>query len=68
MRTSKVASIAARLNVGTWRARALPADKLAWVAELRAGGARVLAVGDGVNDAPVLAGADVRLRWPKERS
>jgi len=56
--SSKVASIAARLNVA-WRARLLPADKLAWVAELRAGGARVLAVGDGVNDAPFLAGADL---------
>jgi Cu2+-exporting ATPase len=39
----------------------LPADKLAWLAELRAGGARVLAVGDGINDAPVLAGADVAI-------
>ncbi len=57
----KVASIAARLNVGAWRARALPADKLAWLTELRAGGARVLAVGDGINDAPVLAGADVAI-------
>jgi len=58
---SRVANIAARLNVGSWRARALPADKLAWLTELRAGGARVLAVGDGINDAPVLAGADVAI-------
>jgi Cu2+-exporting ATPase len=58
---SKVAAIASRLNVGTWRARQLPAEKLAWVAELRATGARVLAVGDGINDAPVLAGADVAI-------
>jgi len=58
---SKVASIAARLNIDTWRARVLPKDKLAWVDELRAGGARVLAIGDGVNDAPVLAGADVAI-------
>jgi Cu2+-exporting ATPase len=57
----KVANIAARLNVSAWRARTLPADKLAWLAELRAGGARVLAIGDGVNDAPVLAGADVAI-------
>jgi Cu2+-exporting ATPase len=54
----KVAVIAERLDIGEWRARQLPADKLAWLAELRAGGARVIAVGDGVNDAPVLAGAD----------
>ena len=35
------------------------ADKLAWLASLRATGARVIVVGDGVNDAPMLAGADV---------
>ncbi len=58
---AKVASIAERVKVDTWRARAMPADKLAWLAELRAGGARVLAVGDGINDAPVLAGADVSI-------
>ena len=49
------------LDVGAWRARKLPAEKLAWLTELRAGGARVLAVGDGINDAPVLAGADVAI-------
>ena len=58
---SRVAVVAERLNIGNWRARALPADKLAWLAELRASGARVLAVGDGVNDAPLLAGADVAI-------
>ena len=46
----------------------LPAEKLAWVAELRAAGARVLAVGDGVNDAPVLAGADVAIALAEGRS
>jgi Cu2+-exporting ATPase len=56
---AKVAAVAARLGISTWLARQLPADKLAWLATLRAGGARVVAVGDGVNDAPVLAGADV---------
>lgn len=55
----KVAAAAARLGIAHWRARLRPADKLAQLAELRAAGARVIAVGDGINDAPVLAGADV---------
>jgi Cu2+-exporting ATPase len=58
---ARVATIAQELGVTEWRARQLPADKLAWLAELRAGRARVLVVGDGVNDAPVLAGADVAI-------
>ncbi len=58
---SKVAAIAARLGIEQWRARQMPADKLAWLGELRASGARVIAVGDGINDAPVLAGADVSI-------
>ncbi len=56
---AKVASIAAAVGVTTWRGRLLPADKLAWISAMRAAGARVIVVGDGVNDAPVLAGADV---------
>lgn len=57
----KVADVAAHLGVSDWHARQLPADKLAWLTALRADGARVIAVGDGVNDAPVLAGADVAI-------
>ncbi|HKE93245.1 MAG TPA: cation-translocating P-type ATPase, partial [Povalibacter sp.] len=58
---TRVADIAAQLRITDWHARLLPADKLALLADLRARGARVLAVGDGVNDAPVLAGADVAI-------
>lgn len=56
---AKVADIAAKLDIAHWRARAAPADKLSELGAMRAQGARVLVVGDGVNDAPVLAGADV---------
>ncbi len=54
-----VAATCTRLGVRNWRARQRPEDKLARLSELRLAGARVLAVGDGSNDAPVLAGADV---------
>lgn len=56
---AKVEKVATHLDIDQWRARQLPAEKLAWLTELRAKGARVMAVGDGINDAPVLAGADV---------
>ena len=56
---AKVADIAAKLDIANWRARASPADKLSELGKMRAQGARVLVVGDGVNDAPVLASADV---------
>ena len=54
----RVAALAARLGIGDWRGRATPAEKLARIRELQSGGRRVAMVGDGVNDAAVLAGAD----------
>jgi len=53
------APVAAAVGISEVRAGLLPQDKTAAVAALAADGARVLAIGDGVNDAPALATAEV---------
>jgi len=55
----RVAAVARATGIATHGARLGPADKLARVRAHRASGRRVLMVGDGVNDAPVLGGATV---------
>lgn len=56
-----VARMAHLLDIVHWRAGATPASKLAALRDWQARGERVLMVGDGINDAPVLAAADVRI-------
>jgi cation transport ATPase len=51
------AALAAQAGIADVRAGMLPQDKVRAVGDLAAGGARVLVVGDGVNDAPALAAA-----------
>ncbi|MCW5611673.1 MAG: cadmium-translocating P-type ATPase [Rubrivivax sp.] len=54
-------ALAARVGITDVVARATPEAKLAAVAAAQARGERVAMVGDGINDAPVLARADVSL-------
>ena len=54
-----VAAVADALGIAERTGDADPAAKLAYVRRLQAEGRRVMMVGDGINDAPVLAAADV---------
>ena len=52
-------AVGRQLGIGEIRAEVLPEDKAEIVGQLRQHGARVAMVGDGINDAPALAAADV---------
>jgi P-type Cu2+ transporter len=58
-RASSVARIAAELGIADWQSGLTPAGKVAAVAAWQRDGARVLMVGDGLNDGPALSAASV---------
>ena len=56
-----VSHFATMVGVDDWKAAASPEDKLSYLYTLQRQGAVVAMVGDGINDAPVLAGAQVSI-------
>jgi Cu2+-exporting ATPase len=58
-RIDAVSPIADQLGISDWQAECRPAQKVAAVEALRAEGHKVLMVGDGLNDSPSLAAANV---------
>jgi len=60
-REEVVSPLAQSIGIEHWRSNMRPGDKIAALQKLKAAGRRVLMVGDGMNDAPALAAADVSL-------
>ncbi|QDQ27335.1 heavy metal translocating P-type ATPase [Chitinimonas arctica] len=60
-RLAPVRALAAQLGIEQLHAECLPADKARIIAQLRQDGRRVGMAGDGINDAPALASADLSL-------
>lgn len=56
---SCAAHVASQLGLDGYHAQVLPEDKSAYVERMRAEGHKVVMVGDGINDSPALAAADV---------
>lgn len=57
-RPETVKAMADHCGINEWEARQSPEQKLAWVKSRQQSGEKVLMVGDGINDVPVLSGAD----------
>lgn len=58
-----VRHLAEQLGIEEYHGGLRPEDKLAWIQKAQAEGARVLMVGDGINDAPTLAAAQVSVSF-----
>jgi heavy metal translocating P-type ATPase len=61
----RAAELAETLGLDDFHAELLPADKAAIIEKMKADGARVAFIGDGINDAPALSGAHVGIAMQK---
>ena len=59
--SSAVAEVASRLGISDCVSGVSPAEKLEYVNQLQGQGAQIIMVGDGINDIPVLAGAQTSI-------
>ena len=60
-RAEAVAKMAEQAGIDSWQASCSPVEKVAVIEALRAAGKRVLMVGDGLNDSPSLAAANISM-------
>ncbi len=56
-----VAEIAYELSISHYQSEVSPEEKLAYLKSLQKAGSKVLMLGDGLNDLPILSGADVSI-------
>jgi manganese/zinc-transporting P-type ATPase C len=61
----RAADLAAELGLDDFHAELMPEDKANIIARLNQDGARIAFIGDGINDAPALAGAHVGIAMQK---
>lgn len=59
--SNTVKSIAEQLNFFGWKNKLMPADKLSHIEKIKAGNGICIAVGDGINDVPLLGAASISI-------